>query len=229
MPPHPAAFPRRKAALLLALPVPQRVRAGLRVPRRPAQTVEPLLLNDRCSKDPRSRRTLAPCIGCGARRPGWLAHRRRATGCGHLDWICECIAQRARTRVSDPAGGPRWPGRGLWRRWSRPPVGCVAVWPWLPDTHPSCGLEPQLVSGADIKRAVELVEVPRPVILQQPEKRRARNVAPGPEMTVLSGQPRRRSRSARRTRLQNRRSRSRLHAALSKVAPARRGWRRMPS
>src|SRR5262249_4069014 len=40
----------------------------------------------------------------------------------------------------------------------------AAGWPWLPDTHPSCGLEPQLVSGADLKRAVELVEVPHDLV-----------------------------------------------------------------
>ena len=32
---------------------------------------------------------------------------------------------------------------GLWWRWSRPPTGCVAVWPRLPDTtDPSCRFEP---------------------------------------------------------------------------------------
>src|SRR6266487_2315213 len=61
-------------------------------------------------------------------------------------------------------GGPRWPGRGHGGRWSRPPTGCVAVCPWLPDTHPSRGLEPQLVGSADIKRGVKLVEVPHDLV-----------------------------------------------------------------
>src|SRR5271155_2962991 len=52
---------------------------------------------------------------------------------------------------------------GLWR-WSRPPAACVAVWPWLPDTDPSCRFEPQLVGSADIKRGVELVEVPHDLV-----------------------------------------------------------------
>jgi hypothetical protein len=43
--------------------------------------------------------------------------------------------------------------------WSRPLTGCVAVWPWLPDTDPGCRFEPQLVGSADIKGGVELVEV----------------------------------------------------------------------
>ena len=53
---------------------------------------------------------------------------------------------------------------GLWCRWSRPPTGCMAVWPLLPDTDPSCRFEPQLVGSADVKRAVELVEVPHDLV-----------------------------------------------------------------
>ncbi len=73
-------------------------------------------------------------------------------------------------RLRNPATGLGRPGRAaitgrsLWRRWSRPPAGCVAVWPWLPDADPSRGLEPQLVSGADTKRGVELVEVPHDLV-----------------------------------------------------------------
>jgi hypothetical protein len=53
---------------------------------------------------------------------------------------------------------------GLWWRWSRPPTGCVAVGPGLPDTDPGCRFEPQLVGSADVKRAVELVEVPHDLV-----------------------------------------------------------------
>src|SRR5258708_3271875 len=44
-----------------------------------------------------------------------------------------------------------------WYEALRPP-------PWLPDTDPSRGLEPQLVGSADIKRGVELVEVPHDLV-----------------------------------------------------------------
>src|SRR3984957_8065397 len=40
----------------------------------------------------------------------------------------------------------------------------MAVWPRLPDTDPSCRFEPRLVGSADVKRAVELVEVPHDLV-----------------------------------------------------------------
>jgi len=40
----------------------------------------------------------------------------------------------------------------------------AAAWPWLPDSDPGRGFEPQLVGGADIKCAVELVEVPHDLV-----------------------------------------------------------------
>ncbi len=61
------------------------------------------------------------------------------------------------------------PGRAAMTRPGLWPVGhdrrgSVAAWPWLPDTDPSCGIKPQLVGGAYVKRGVELVEVPHDLV-----------------------------------------------------------------
>jgi hypothetical protein len=176
MPPHPAAFPSQ--GRLAAGADSSSARSGRTTSPSTTGSRDLPPPDDRCSKEPRGRlRNSGPLHRVrGAARAGSLTVAGKqvaVTSTGSAD-----ASRSGQGPECDPGrpGGPRWPGRGLWRRWSRPPVGCVAVWPWLPDTHPSCGLEPQLVSGADIKRAVELVEVPRPVILQEPGEAPSRNV-----------------------------------------------------
>jgi hypothetical protein len=75
------------------------------------------------------------------------------------------LARRRRRRVRQLAG------RGLPGRLPAAPQPLSPTHqerhsgrPRLPDTDPICGIEPQFVGGADIKRAVELVEVPRDLV-----------------------------------------------------------------
>src|SRR5580658_2617902 len=76
------------------------------------------------------------------------------------------LRMKPRAAPTSRRGLPLMPRRvkfTCWR-WSRSAAGWVPGWPWLPDTDPGCGFEPQLVGGADIKRGVELVEVPHDLV-----------------------------------------------------------------